>query len=29
MPDTGNFALFLGAAFVLAARPGPGIFYMT
>jgi threonine/homoserine/homoserine lactone efflux protein len=28
MIDTHKFALFLGAAFVLAVTPGPGIFYV-
>lgn len=29
MPEPGQFALFLAAAFVLAITPGPGIFYVA
>ena len=29
MPDIANLALFLGAALVLAAMPGPGMFYIA
>lgn len=29
MIDPGQFALFLAAAVLLAATPGPGIFYVT
>jgi threonine/homoserine/homoserine lactone efflux protein len=29
MPDPGQFALFLAAALLLAATPGPGIFYVA
>lgn len=29
MPDTSNLVLFLGAALVLAATPGPGVFYVA
>jgi threonine/homoserine/homoserine lactone efflux protein len=29
MPEAGTFLLFLGAALVIAATPGPGIFYVA
>jgi len=29
MPDPGQFALFFAAALLLAATPGPGIFYVA
>lgn len=29
MPDAATLTLFLGAAFVLAAMPGPGLFYIA
>ena len=29
MPDPGQFALFLAAALLLAATPGPGLFYVV
>jgi len=29
MPDSATLALFFGAAFVLAAMPGPGMFYIA
>jgi threonine/homoserine/homoserine lactone efflux protein len=29
MPDPAQFALYLGAAFLLAVTPGPGIFYVA
>ena len=29
MPDTGQFALFLAAALLLALAPGPGVFYVA